>query len=218
MSANTGTAVKEKKSKPILSKEERKALTEPINVNNPVIVQILGICSALAVTIKLKNALMMVLGVTVVTAFSNLVISILRNYIPSRVRIVVELVVISALVILVDYLLKGFVYDVSKQLSVYVGLIITNCIVMGRLEAYALNNKPLSSFLDGIGNGFGYGWILLSTAFIRELLGKGELFGYSVMPAGYVPNGILIMPLSSLFVIGVIIWLHKWRNPQLIEK
>ena len=168
-----------------MASKSLKNLTAPLSGNNPVIVQILGICSALAVTVQLKPAIVMGLSVMVVTAFSNLVMSLLRNGVPSRIRIIVQLVVIAALVILVDQVLKAFVYDVSKQLSVYVGLIITNCIVMGRVEAFALQNKPWDSFLDGIGNGLGYGSILVIIAFFRELLGSGTLFGFRLIPESW---------------------------------
>jgi len=192
-------------------------------MNNPITVQVLGICSSLAVTVQLKPAIVMALSVTVVTAFSNLIISALRNTIPSRIRIIVQLVVIAALVIIVDQLLKAYVYDVSKKLSVFVGLIITNCILMGRLEAYAMANKPWQSFLDGIGNGLGYGLILVIIAFIRELLGSGTLFGFHVIPQsfynlGYLNNGMLILPPMALIIIGVIIWVQRSFNRSLIEK
>ena len=200
-----------------------KLITSPFNLNNPITVQVLGICSALAVTVQLKPALVMALSVTVVTAFSNLIISALRNTIPSRIRIIVQLVVIAALVIIVDQVLKAYVYDVSKKLSVFVGLIITNCILMGRLEAYAMANKPWQSFLDGIGNGLGYGLILVIIAFIRELLGSGTLFGFHVVPQafynlGYLNNGMLILPPMALILIGVIIWVQRSFNRSLIEK
>ncbi len=200
-----------------------KLITSPFNLNNPITVQVLGICSALAVTVQLKPALVMALSVTVVTAFSNLIISALRNTIPSRIRIIVQLVVIAALVIIVDQVLKAYVYDVSKKLSVFVGLIITNCILMGRLEAYAMANKPWQSFLDGIGNGLGYGLILVIIAFIRELLGSGTLFGFHVVPQafynlGYLNNGMLILPPMALIIIGVIIWVQRSFNRSLIEK
>ncbi|MBR6559984.1 MAG: NADH:ubiquinone reductase (Na(+)-transporting) subunit D [Alistipes sp.] len=203
-----------------------KNLTGPLSANNPVIVQILGICSALAVTVKMEPAFVMGLSVIVVTAFANLVMSLLRNGIPSRIRIIVQLVVIAALVILVDQVLKAFVYDVSKQLSVYVGLIITNCIIMGRVEAYALGNKPLDSFLDGIGNGLGYGAILLIVAFFRELFGSGSLFGIQVIPdSWYIANGgfysnvgIMLFPPMALIIVGVIIWVHRSFNKDLQEK
>ena len=203
-----------------------KNLTGPLSANNPVIVQILGICSALAVTVKMEPAFVMGLSVMVVTAFANLVMSLLRNGIPSRIRIIVQLVVIAALVILVDQFLKAFVYDVSKQLSVYVGLIITNCIIMGRVEAYALGNKPWDSFLDGIGNGLGYAAILLIVAFFRELFGSGTLFGLRVIPESwYIANGgfysnvgIMLFPPMALIIVGVIIWVHRSFNKDLQEK
>ena len=203
-----------------------KNLTGPLSSNNPVIVQILGICSALAVTVKMEPAFVMGLSVMVVTAFANLVMSLLRNGIPSRIRIIVQLVVIAALVILVDQFLKAFVYDVSKQLSVYVGLIITNCIIMGRVEAYALGNKPWDSFLDGIGNGLGYAAILLIVAFFRELFGSGTLFGIRIIPESwYIANGgfysnvgIMLFPPMALIIVGVIIWVHRSFNKELQEK
>ena len=203
-----------------------KNLTGPLSANNPVIVQILGICSALAVTVKMEPALVMGLSVIVVTAFANLVMSLLRNGIPSRIRIIVQLVVIAALVILVDQFLKAFVYDISKQLSVYVGLIITNCIIMGRVEAYALGNKPWDSFLDGIGNGLGYAAILLIVAFFRELFGSGSLFGIQVIPESwYIANGgfysnvgIMLFPPMALIIVGAIIWIHRSFNKDLQEK
>ncbi|MBR6759456.1 MAG: NADH:ubiquinone reductase (Na(+)-transporting) subunit D [Alistipes sp.] len=203
-----------------------KNLTGPLSSNNPVIVQILGICSALAVTVKMEPALVMGLSVIVVTAFANLVMSLLRNGIPSRIRIIVQLVVIAALVILVDQFLKAFVYDISKQLSVYVGLIITNCIIMGRVEAYALGNKPWDSFLDGIGNGLGYAAILLIVAFFRELFGSGTLFGIQIIPeswylanGGFYSNvGIMLFPPMALIIVGAIIWIHRSFNKDLQEK
>ena len=207
----------------LLSKKSKEALTSPIGANNPILVQILGICSTLAVTAKLKPAFVMALSVMVVTAVSNLVISLLRKGIPSRIRIIVQLVVVAALVILVDQILKAFVYDVSKQLSVFVGLIITNCIIMGRLEAYALGNKPFPSFLDGIGNGLGYGLILIIVGFVRELLGSGQLWGYQVIPQwcydhGYANNGFIILPPMALIIVGIIIWIHRSKNTSLQEK
>ena len=189
-------------------------LTAPLRKANPVTVLILGICSALAVTAKLKPALVMGLSVTVVIALSNLVISLLRKGIPSKIRIIVQLIVIATLVILVDQFLKAFVYDVSKQLSVFVGLIITNCIVMGRLEAFAMANGPWESLLDGIGNGLGYGIILVIVAFFRELFGSGTLLGFQVIPEGlynfgYMNNGLMILPPMALIIVGVIMWLQK---------
>ena len=189
-------------------------ITAPLRKANPVTVLILGICSALAVTAKLKPAIVMALSVTVVTALSNLVISLLRKGIPSKIRIIVQLIVVATLVIIVDQFLKAFMYDVSKQLSVFVGLIITNCIVMGRLEAFAMSHKPWESFLDGIGNGLGYGSILVIVAFFRELLSSGTLFGFQVIPQGlynlgYMNNGLMILPPMALIIIGIIIWLQK---------
>ena len=207
----------------ILSSKNFKLLSNPLNMENPVTVQILGICSALAVTVKLKPAIVMGLSVIVVTAFSNLVISAMRNYIPPRIRIIVQLVIVASMVILVDQLLRAFVYDVSKQLSVYVGLIITNCIIMGRLEAFAMGNKPIPSFLDGIGNGVGYAIILMVVAAVRELFGSGAILGYQVVPqsfyeGGYVNNGMMIMPTMALVLVGVIIWIQRSYNKELIEK
>lgn len=189
-------------------------LTAPLRKANPVTVLILGICSALAVTAKLKPALVMALSVTVVVALSNLVISLLRKGIPSKIRIIVQLIVIATLVILVDQFLKAFVYDVSKQLSVFVGLIITNCIVMGRLEAFAMANGPWESLLDGVGNGLGYGAILVIVAFFRELFGSGTLLGFQVIPEGlynfgYMNNGLMILPPMALIIVGIIMWLQK---------
>ena len=209
-----------------MNSKNMKYLFGPLNKNNPVIVQILGICSALAVTAQLKPAFVMAMSVTVVTAFSNLIMSALRKGIPDRIRIIVQLVVIAALVILVDQVLKAYVYDVSKQLSVYVGLIITNCIIMGRVEAFALGNKPWPSFLDGIGNGLGYGMILIVVAFFRELLGNGTLWGVSVIPASwyiqnggfYANNGLMLLPPMALTLVGLIILIHRSRNQDMIEK
>ena len=190
----------------------KKLVIEPMRKANPGTVLVLGICSCLAVTAKLEPALVMGASVTVVTAFSNLIISLLRKGIPSRIRIIVQLVVVATLVILIDQFLKAFAYDVSKQLSVYVGLIITNCIIMGRLEAFALSHGPIESFMDGLGNGFGYSLILIIVAFFRELLGSGTLLGYQVVPqsfyeAGYQNNGLMILPPMALIVVGVIIWI-----------
>lgn len=194
-------------------------ITAPLGGNNPVIVQILGICSALAVTVKLEPAVVMGLSVIFVTAFSNLVMSLLRNGIPSRIRIIVQLVVIATLVILVDQVLRAFAYDVSKQLSVYVGLIITNCIVMGRVEAYALGHKPWESFLDGVGNGLGYAMILVIVAFFRELFGSGTLFGIDIIARfGYVNNSLMLFPPMALIIVGCIIWVHRSFNKDLQEK
>ena len=195
----------------------KKLLIEPLRKTNPVMVLVLGICSCLAVTAKLKPALVMGASVTVVTAFSNLIISLLRKGIPSRIRIIVQLVVVSTLVIMVDQFLKAFAYEVSKQLSVYVGLIITNCIIMGRLEAFALSHGPGESFLDGLGNGLGYSLILIIVAFFRELLGSGTLLGYQIIPqsfyeAGYQNNGLMILPPMALIVIGIIIWINNSKT------
>ena len=200
-----------------------KQISEGLNRSNPVTVQVLGICSALAVTVKLQPAVVMAISVTVVVAFSNLIISWMRNLIPPSIRIIVQLVVISFLVILVDQVLKAFSYEVSKQLSVYVGLIITNCIVMGRLEAFAMANKPFPSFVDGAANGMGYGLILIIVAFIRELLGSGALYGVQMIPrsfydAGYLNNGLIIMPPAALILLGCIIWIQRSYNKDLMDK
>lgn len=218
MSENT-----HKEKTPMFSSQNLKLLTRPFNLENPVTVQVLGICSALAVTVQLKPAIVMALSVTIVTAFSNLIISALRDTIPSRIRIIVQLVVVAALVIIVDQILKAYVYDVSKKLSVFVGLIITNCILMGRLEAFAMAQKPWPSFIDGIGNGIGYGLILITVAFFRELLGSGKFFGMQVVPQflynwGYENNGLMILPPMALITIGVIIWMQRSKNRELIEK
>ena len=199
----------------LFSDENKAAFTGPLNVNNPVAVQVLGICSALAVTSQLKPAIVMGLSVTVITAFSNVIISLLRKTIPNRIRIIVQLVVVAALVTIVSQLLKAYVYDVSVQLSVYVGLIITNCILMGRLEAFAMMNKPWPSFLDGIANGLGYAMI----GFVRELFGFGTLFGFNVIPqfmydAGYMNNGMMVMPAMSLIIVGCVIWAHRAYNKE----
>ncbi len=201
-----------------MKNKQFQSLTNPLAKNNPILVQILGICSALAVTTQLKPALVMGLSVTAVCALSNLVLSLLRNGIPDRIRIIVQLVVIAALVTIVNEVLAAYVYDVSKQLSVYVGLIITNCIIMGRVEAFALSNKPLPSLLDGIGNGLGYGSVLIIIAFFRELLGSGKLFGYQVMPDCYVNNGLMLAPPAALIIVGIIIWVHRSHNKDLQEK
>ncbi len=215
------TKVQEEK-KPLLTKKDRKLITDPLSDNNPITIQVLGICSALAVTTQMKPTMVMAISVTVVVMFSNLIISFMRNAIPSRIRIIVQLTVVSVLVILVDQVLKAFVYDVSKQLSVFVGLIITNCIVMGRLEAYAMGNKPVPSLLDGLGNGLGYGAIIMTVAFFRELLGSGKLFGWQVIPEafyemGYVNNGLMMIPAGALFVIATIIWIQRSFNKNLQE-
>jgi Na+-transporting NADH:ubiquinone oxidoreductase subunit D len=208
---------------PLFSVKNIKLLTGPIGKNNPITVQVLGICSALAVTVKLEPAIVMALSVTAVVAVSNVVIAAMRNYIPDRIRIIVQLVVIATMVILVDQLLKAYAFDVSKQLSVFVGLIITNCIIMGRLEAFAMANKPWPSFLDGLGNGAGYGIILIIVAFFRELLGSGTIFGYPVLQKlglysfGYNNNGMMILPPMALIVVGLIIWYQRSKDKSLIE-
>lgn len=202
-----------------LSDKTKEVLLGPLNANNPVVVQILGICSALAVTVQLKPALVMGIAVTIIVAMSNVVISLLRNTIPMRIRIIVQLVVVAALVTLVSEVLKAFAYDVAVQLSVYIGLIITNCILMGRLEAFAMSNGPWDSFLDGLGNGLGYAIILVIVAFVRELLGSGTLLGFQVIPAwcyehGYVNNGMMMMPAMALILVGCIIWAHRSINKE----
>jgi Na+-transporting NADH:ubiquinone oxidoreductase subunit D len=207
---------------PLFSAKNRKLLKNPLSSDNPITVQVLGICSALAVTAKLEPAVVMSLSVMAVTAFANVIISLLRNTIPSRIRIIVQLVVVAALVIVVDQVLKAFAYEVSKQLSVFVGLIITNCIIMGRLEAFALGNRPWPAFLDGIGNGAGYGVILIIVAFFRELLGSGTLYGFRVIPQafydmGYQNNGLIILPPMALITVGIIIWVQRSRDKSLIE-
>jgi Na+-transporting NADH:ubiquinone oxidoreductase subunit D len=201
----------------------KETLLGPLNKNNPVILQVLGICSALAVTVELKPAIVMGLSVTIIVSLANVIISLLRNTIPNSVRIIVQLVVVAAVVTVVSEVLKAFAYDVSVQLSVYIGLIITNCILMGRLEAFAMSNKPWDSFLDGIGNGIGYAWILITVAFFRELLGSGKLFGFQVIPdcfyeAGYSNNGLMMMPSMALILVACIIWVHRSLNKDLQEK
>lgn len=209
---------------PLLSAKNIRILTEPLGSSNPITVQVLGICSALAVTAKLKPAIVMALSVVVVLAVSNVVISLMRKSVPQRIRIIVQLTVIATMVILVDEFLKAFAFDVSKQLSVFVGLIITNCIIMGRLEAFAMANKPWESFLDGMGNAAGYGVILIIVAFFRELLGSGTLMDYPVMEKlgiysiGYENNGMMILPPMALIVVGIIIWVQRSKNKNLIEK
>lgn len=198
----------------LFSKQNKEAFIKPLNGDNPVLVQVLGICSALAVTSQLKPAIVMGLAVTIITAFSNVIISIIRNTIPQRIRIIVQLVVVAALVTIVSLVLKAFAYDVSVQLSVYVGLIITNCILMGRLEAFAMMNKPWPSFLDGVGNGLGYALILVIVGAVRELLGRGSLLGFQLIPEGaydfgYVNNGMMTMPAMALILVGCVIWVHR---------
>ena len=203
--------------------KNKEILLGPLSKNNPVIVQVLGICSALAVTSKLEPSIVMAISVIAVVALANVVISLLRNTIPNSIRIIVQLVVVAALDIIVDQVLKAFAYDVSKQLSVFVGLIITNCIVMGRLEAFALSHGPWESFLDGVGNGLGYGLILVIVGFFRELLGSGTLLGFQVIPQafyelGYMNNGLMILPPMALIVVACIIWVHRSYNKDLQEK
>ncbi|MCB0805666.1 MAG: NADH:ubiquinone reductase (Na(+)-transporting) subunit D [Bacteroidales bacterium] len=213
-----------KTKEPLFSPKNKKLIFNPLSKDNPITVQVLGICSALAVTAKLEPAVVMSISVLAVLALANVVISLLRNTIPSRIRIIVQLVVIASLVILVDQVLKAFAYEVSKQLSVFVGLIITNCIIMGRLEAFAMGNKPWPSFLDGLGNAFGYAWILIVVAFFRELFGSGSVYGYPVMEwigvynIGYKNNGMMILPPMALITVGIIIWVQRSRNKELIEE
>lgn len=215
----------------LFSKRNRKLLQDPLNDDNPITVQVLGICSALAITVQLEPAVVMTFAVVFVMAASNVIISLLRNMIPSRIRIIVQLVVVASLVALVDQVLKAYAYDVSRQLSVFIGLIITNCIVMGRLEAFALGNKPWRSFLDGVGNAAGYGLILIIVAFFRELLGAGKLFGYEILghkgatiaessglyALGYENNGLMLLSPMALIVVGLIIWVQRSKNRKLIE-
>lgn len=206
-----------------MDKQTKGVLFDPLFNNNPIALQVLGICSALAVTTKLETALVMSIALTVVTAFSNLAISLIRNYIPNSIRIIVQLTVIASLVIVTDQILKAFVFEVSKQLSVFVGLIITNCIVMGRAEAYAMANKPGMSFLDGIGNGLGYSMVLLGIGFFRELLGSGKLFGIEIFQTvndggWYYTNGLMLMPPSAFFLIGIMIWVLRTVKPAQMEK
>jgi Na+-transporting NADH:ubiquinone oxidoreductase subunit D len=220
------TATKVKKSEGLFSKKNQKLISDPFNDNNPITVQVLGICSALAITVKLEPAIVMAISVMFVLAIGNVVISLIRNLIPNRIRIIVQLVIVAALVIIVDQVLKAFVYDVSKQLSVFVGLIITNCIIMGRFEAFALANTPWKSFMDGIGNAVGYGVILIIVAFFRELLGSGSLLGFQVIPDSwyianggfYANNGFMLFPPMALIVVGIIIWAQRAKNTKLIEE
>ena len=224
--AEVKEAVEVKKERePLFSKKNRQLITDPLDDSNPITVQVLGICSALAITVKLYPALVMSISVLFVLGAGNVIISLMRNLIPNRIRIIVQLVVVASLVILVDQVLKAYVYDVSKELSVFVGLIITNCIIMGRFEAFALGNGPWKSFLDGVGNAFGYAWILLAVAFFRELLGSGQLFGMQVIPESwylsnggfYSDNGLMLLPPMALIVVGIIIWVQRSRNKELIE-
>lgn len=212
-----------KEKEPLFSKKNRKLLSDPMDDNNPITVQVLGICSALAITVQLKPALVMSVSVMVVMAASNVIISLLRNLIPNRIRIIVQLVVVASMVILVDQVLRAYAYDVSKELSIFIGLIITNCIVMGRLEAFALGHGVWKSFLDGIGNAAGYGFILVVVAFFRELLGSGKLLGFQVVPdalyeMGYENNGLMLLSPMALITVGILIWIQRARNRSLIEK
>jgi Na+-transporting NADH:ubiquinone oxidoreductase subunit D len=207
----------------VFGKRARSTLLAPIITNNPIAVQVLGICSALAVTTRIDKALVMGAGVTLVTAFANLAVSLVRNYTPSSIRIIVQLAIIASLVIMVDQFLKAYLFELSLELSVFVGLIITNCIVMGRAEGYAMQNPPLASFLDGIGNGLGYALVLLLVAFIRELTGAGKVFGFTVLPVvndggWYLPNGLMLLAPSALFIVALLIWLLRTLKPELQEK
>ena len=206
-----------------MSQTRREMLLDPLVDNNPITLQVLGICSALAVTSSLKVALVMTIAVTLVTAFSSMFISVLRNQIPSSIRIIVQMVIIASLVILVDQVLKAYAFEISKTLSVFVGLIITNCIVMGRAEAFAMKNPPVASFIDGIGNGLGYGLILMLVGFVRELFGSGSLFGVTILETvnnggWYVPNGMLLLPPSAFFIIGLLLWAFRTWKPDQVEE
>jgi Na+-transporting NADH:ubiquinone oxidoreductase subunit D len=212
-----------KTSEPLFSKKNRALLSDPMDDNNPITVQVLGVCSALAITVQLKPAIVMTFSVIAVMAASNVIISLLRDLIPNRIRIIVQLVVVASMVILVDQVLRAYAYDVSKELSIFIGLIITNCIVMGRLEAFALGNGVWRSFLDGVGNAAAYGFILILVAFFRELFGSGNLLGYQIIPdsfyeMGYVNNGFMLLSPMALIIVGVIIWVQRSRNRTLIEK
>ncbi len=207
--------VVEKTSEPLFSKKNKKLITNPLDIDNPITVQVLGVCSALAVTTQMEAAVVMTIALTIVTASSNVIISLLRNTIPSRIRIIVQLAIVSLWVIMVDQLLKAYSYDLWKQLSVYVGLIITNCIVMGRLEAFAMGNKPGPSLLDGLGNGLGYGLILLIVGFFREILGGGSIFGFKIFEAmglHYQGNGLMLLPAGACFIVGIVIWVQRSLN------
>ncbi|MCG8321331.1 MAG: NADH:ubiquinone reductase (Na(+)-transporting) subunit D [Cytophagales bacterium] len=208
--------VEVKETESLLSKRRRKIMSDPLNDDNPITIQVLGICSALAVTVKMMPTLVMALAVIFVIVFSNLIISILRNVIPNRVRIIVQLAVVASLVILVDQVLRAYMYDVAKVVGVYVGLIITNCIIMGRLEAFAMGNKPWDSFLDGLGSGFGYSWIILAVAFFRELFGSGSIFDFKVFEAigwtSYQANGLMVSPIGAFIILGLIIWVQRYKN------
>jgi len=212
-----------KTSEPLFSKKNKALLSDPMDDNNPITVQVLGICSALAITVQLKAAIVMTVSVIAVMAASNVIVSLLRDLIPNRIRIIVQLVVVASMVILVDQVLRAYAYDVSKELSIFIGLIITNCIVMGRLEAFALGNGVWRSFLDGVGNAAAYGFILILVAFVRELFGSGNLLGYQIIPdsfyeMGYENNGFMLLSPMALIIVGVIIWIQRSRNRKLIEK
>lgn len=230
--AETTEVLEEKKIKvkdrePLFSKKNKKLISDPLDENNPITIQVLGICSALAVTVQMKAAVVMSVAVLFVLILANVSISLIRNLIPNRIRIIVQLVVVAALVIVVDQVLKAYLFDVSKELSVFVGLIITNCIIMGRLEAFALGNKPWPSALDAIGNSLGYGMVLVIVSFFKELFGSGKLFGFEIFgntteqtglyAIGYMDNGLMLLPPSSLILVAVYIWVQKIRNPSLIE-
>jgi len=222
MSVETTIAAPAVKKEGLFSKKNRKALIDPLDDINPITVQVLGVCSALAVTTQVKPSIIMALGVIVVTSFSSLIIALIRDAIPGRIRMIVQLVIVALLVTLVDQVLKAYMFDVSKKLSVFVGLIITNCIVMGRLEAFAMAQKPWPSFLDGIGNGLGYGLILVIVGAVREFFGSGSLLGFKLIPQwmydmGYVNNGLMMLPPAALFVIGLFIWWQRSRNPKLVN-
>ena len=230
--SDQAVAVEEKKvvvkeREPLFSKKNKKLISDPLDENNPITIQVLGICSALAVTVQMKAAVVMSVAVLFVLILANVSISLIRNLIPNRIRIIVQLVVVAALVIIVDQVLKAYLFDVSKELSVFVGLIITNCIIMGRLEAFALGNKPWPAALDAIGNSLGYGMVLVIVSFFKELFGSGKLFGYEIFgnvteqtglyAMGYMDNGLMLLPPSSLILVAVYIWIQKIRNPSLIE-
>lgn len=214
------TAVEPAKKGGLFGKEEKKLITDPLHSDNPITIQVLGICSALAVTSQVYKSLVMAVALIFVCAFSSLIISLLRKSIPSSIRMIVQLLVIAGLVQIVEITLGAFAYSAYEQLSVFIGLIITNCIVMGRLEAFAMGDKntPWQAFLDGIGNGLGYGWILVAMAVVREIFGKGTLLGFQIMPDAYVLNNLMVLPASSLFVIGVFIWIQRSLDPALVDK
>lgn len=208
----------EKKQGGLIGKAEKQLLKDPLHSNNPITIQVLGICSALAVTGSVYKSLVMAVALIFVCAASSLIISVLRNTIPNSIRMIVQLLVIAGLVQIVEIVLGAFAYTAYVELSVFIGLIITNCIVMGRLEAFAMGNRPWQAFLDGIGNGLGYGWILVAMAVVRELFGKGTIMGMTIMPESYVANNLMVLPASSLFVIGVFIWIQRAWDPSLVDK